>query len=142
MPQVRKLLHADTSDKRALHMIDRSFRALQEQLSMIDAAFDGAPSASSSPKPSINRLEPLITRNAQLLCDKLQEYAGSGRPASLSMAFNCSTTDIVAEYAFLKRYRFFGDTQFPNPLLRAVQDVLLGHSVCQTRALGSYRLLI
>ena len=72
-------------------------------------------------KAAITKLEPLVARNVQLLCAKLQEYAGSGRPVPLVDAFNCLTVDIIAEYAFLKRYRYLEIPDFKTPFYKAFE---------------------
>lgn len=70
-------------------------------------------------KASITRLEPLIVRNVQLLCNRIEQYRGSNRPVPLSMAFSCLSTDIAAEYAFSTSYNFLQVPDFQTPFYRA-----------------------
>ena len=62
-------------------------------------------------KKSVNKIEPLIQRKADILCTSLSEYApdGSdedraGKPIELGVAFMSMTLDVVSHYAYGKSY--------------------------------------
>ncbi|KAF4979166.1 hypothetical protein FZEAL_4594 [Fusarium zealandicum] len=50
-------------------------------------------------RPQVQKLESLVHRGAQKLCDKLLAYRGRG-PFEGAAAFSCFTTDTISEYCF------------------------------------------
>ena len=84
-------------------------------------------------KAAVSRLEPTIYRVISKFCEKIESYAGSGIPVTLSSAFICMTTvraalrlrkwfsknitnflkDIVTEYSFGWSYHFM-DSPLPT----------------------------
>ncbi|KAJ6134167.1 cytochrome P450 [Penicillium sp. IBT 18751x] len=71
-------------------------------------------------KSSIQKIEPVIHKAIEKLCQQLQTYAGTEKPATLNMAFSCMTTDIVTQYAFNKSYNFLDSPTFEPNFHRAI----------------------
>ena len=71
-------------------------------------------------KASVTKLEPIIHKAVEKLISQLQGYAGTGRPATMTMAFSCMTTDVVTEYAFDTSYDFLDSPTFEPNLHRAI----------------------
>ncbi|EGX94785.1 cytochrome P450, putative [Cordyceps militaris CM01] len=66
-------------------------------------------------KAAVTRLEPIIHSAVEKLISQLETYSGAEKPAPMTMAFSCMTTDIVTEYAFAKSYGFLNSPTFePN----------------------------
>ncbi|KAJ6092288.1 cytochrome P450 [Penicillium canescens] len=71
-------------------------------------------------KASVTKLEPIIHRAIEKLCEQLQGHAGSAYPVTMTMAFSCMTTDVVTEYAFAKSYNFLNSPTFEPNFHRAI----------------------
>ncbi len=52
-------------------------------------------------KQSVSRLQPLLTQAVvEKLCTRLAEYQAAGKPAVMTHAYSCVTSDIISEYSF------------------------------------------
>ena len=64
-------------------------------------------------KQSVARLQPLLIQAVvNKMCDKLAQCQAAGKPAVMTHAFSCITTDIISEYAFPKGYNLLDEPQF------------------------------
>lgn len=69
-------------------------------------------------KASVTKLEPIIHKAVEKLISQSRGYSGGGRPTTMTMAFNCMTTDVVTDYAFDTSYKLSGLPKFraqPSP---------------------------
>jgi cytochrome P450 len=46
-------------------------------------------------KAAVSKLEPMIQKMAEKLCDKFEHFAETGEPVELAMAYSCLATDVV-----------------------------------------------
>ncbi|KAM3081124.1 hypothetical protein ACMFMG_005080 [Clarireedia jacksonii] len=75
-------------------------------------------------KASVQRIEPLIQSNVNVLVRRLLEYRGSGKSVSLSAAYTCFTNDVVAEYAFGRPYHYLENSKdFQNKFHEALYNI-------------------
>ncbi|OAQ58690.1 cytochrome P450 oxidoreductase [Pochonia chlamydosporia 170] len=71
-------------------------------------------------KAAVTRLEPIVHNAIEKLVSQLETYAGADKPAPMTMAFSCMTTDVVTEYAFAKSYDFLNSPTFEPNFHRAI----------------------
>ena len=66
-------------------------------------------------KQSVSRLQPLLIQAVvDKLCDRLAEYQAKGKPAVMTHAFACVTTDIISEYSFPQGYNLLDKSEFDS----------------------------
>ncbi|KAI4090565.1 MAG: hypothetical protein L6R37_007862 [Teloschistes peruensis] len=66
-------------------------------------------------KQSVSRLQPLLIQAVvDKLCTRLAEYQAAGRPAVMTHAFACVTTDIISEYSFPEGYNLLDQPLFDH----------------------------
>lgn len=66
-------------------------------------------------KQSVTRLQPsLIQAVVDKLCTRLAEYQSAGKPAVMTHAFACVTTDIISEYSFPQGYNLLDKPEFDS----------------------------
>lgn len=75
-------------------------------------------------KQSVQRLEPVIQQNVDLLCKKLQEYGQSNRVVSVDNAVMALATDIISEYSFGYSYDLLEEDDFAEPWNSAFRDAM------------------
>ena len=55
-------------------------------------------------KQKILSLEPMIQRNVEMFCERIQELKGTKNPLPIRIALEALTTDIITEYCLAKSY--------------------------------------
>ena len=66
-------------------------------------------------KQSVSRLQPLLIQAVvDKLCDRLAEYQAQGKPAVMTHAFACVTTDIISEYSWPQGYNLLDKSEFDS----------------------------
>jgi len=66
-------------------------------------------------KQSVSRLQPLLIQAVvEKLCTRLAEYQAAGKPAVMTHAYSCVTSDIISEYSFPQGYNLLGQPEFDS----------------------------
>lgn len=76
-------------------------------------------------KSSVLKLEPVIIRFAEQLCQRLSEFSGTGCPVVLNDAFSCFATDVITEYSFARSYGFLENENFLPNLRIALKGLMV-----------------
>lgn len=75
-------------------------------------------------KAAVTKLEPMIQRNVNKLCEQLEANSETGAPVDLGSAYSCFTTDVVTEYSFGRSTHFLDNSSFERNLRSAVHGAL------------------
>ncbi|KAI4108775.1 MAG: hypothetical protein LQ345_007090, partial [Seirophora villosa] len=63
-------------------------------------------------KKQVLRLEPVIQEHVAKLCNKLEEYKNTGKPANMNHAYSALTGDVVAIFCFARSYKVLDQPDF------------------------------
>ena len=77
-------------------------------------------------KRSVVRLEPKIKEKIVKLCDRFAEFAKTGQPFRLDVAFSALTTGVITEYCYGQSYNYLDEPDFKLEWKKSMEIVFSG----------------
>nr|UVI58156.1 cytochrome P450 monooxygenase [Aspergillus roseoglobulosus] len=113
-PEYYEILYSINGSRNKDSWFVESFDVAQSAFATLDHRLHRPRRALIAPyfaKARVQRVQPLIHSKLQKLITRLNEYARSGKPLKVDIAFNCFTADVITSYTSFRGFDYLDDPQ-------------------------------